>query len=71
MRVILNGLWSIFVFGMPDMWLLRRVLRELQDSRGLFQLCLMLLQHHPSIMETWKNWKRDPNRILQLSLDDD
>ncbi len=52
------------------MRLLRNILRELQDSRGLFQLCLLLLQHHPSIVEAWEGRKWDQNRILQLSLDD-
>src|SRR2546425_3450800 len=64
------GLWSIFAFCMPDLWLRGNILRELQDSRGLFQLCLMLLQHHSSIMETCEDRKRDQNRIPQLSLDD-
>ena len=63
-------LWSTRVFGMPDLWLLRKILRELHDSRGLFQMCLMLLQHYPSIMETWEDRKRDQNRISQLRLDD-
>jgi hypothetical protein len=50
--------------------LLRSILRELPNSRGLFQLCLMLLQHHPSIMEARADRKRNQNRIPQLSLDD-
>ena len=54
-------LWTIFAFGMPDLWLLRNILRELQDSRELFQLCLMLLQHQPSIMETREDRTRDQN----------
>ena len=70
MRVFLDVLRNLFVFGMPDLWLLRNILRELSNSRGLFQLCLMLLQHRPSIMEAWKDRKRDQSRILQLSLDD-
>jgi len=58
---ISHVLWTIFAFGMPDLWLLRNILRELQDSRELFQLCLMLLQHQPSIMETREDRKRDQN----------
>src|SRR2546425_444193 len=64
----LDGLWNIFVFGMSDMWLLGRILRELPDSHKLFQLCFMLLQRHASIMEAWTDRKRDQSRILQFIL---
>ena len=63
-------LWSVLQLSMPDVWLLRNLLRELPDSGGLRQLRLLLLWYRSSILAAWEDREWNQNRIPQLNMDD-